>query len=71
MSEPSLVEPSNSPARRLFQLEMIARGYFVTQRGMINLALPMTEEDIKGFVGEVRDYLTRRADLLPRAVSRA
>jgi glutamate-1-semialdehyde 2,1-aminomutase len=71
MTEPSLVEPAASPVRRLFQLEMIARGYFVTQRGMINLALPMTEADIKSFVGEVRDYLKRHADLLPRAVSRA
>ena len=70
MTEPSLVEPAASPLRRLFQLEMIARGYFVTQRGMINLALPMTEADIESFVGEVRDYLTRHAGLLPAAVSR-
>jgi glutamate-1-semialdehyde 2,1-aminomutase len=51
--------------RRLFQLEMIVRGYYVAQRGMINLSLPMTEGDIKAFVGEVRQYLTRNADMLP------
>jgi hypothetical protein len=32
---------------------------------MINLSLPMTEGDIKAFVGEVRHYLTRNADMLP------
>jgi glutamate-1-semialdehyde 2,1-aminomutase len=69
LTEPSLVEPPTAPMRRLFQLEMIARGYYVAQRGMINLSLPMTEADIKGFVGEVREYLTRHADILPRSSS--
>jgi hypothetical protein len=36
---------------------------------MINLSLPMKEADTKGFVGAVREYLTRNADLLPRAKS--
>jgi len=65
LTEPSLVEPPAAPMRRLFQLEMIVRGYYVAQRGMINLSLPMTEGDIKAFVGEVRHYLTRNADMLP------
>ncbi|HWJ35406.1 MAG TPA: aminotransferase class III-fold pyridoxal phosphate-dependent enzyme [Steroidobacteraceae bacterium] len=67
LTEPSQVEAATTPVRRLFQLEMIARGYFVAQRGMMTLSLPMTEGDIKGFVGEVRDYLTRHADILPRS----
>jgi glutamate-1-semialdehyde 2,1-aminomutase len=65
LTEPSPVEPPTAPVRRLFQLEMIVRGYYVAQRGMINLSLPMTEGDIKAFVGEVRQYLTRNADMLP------
>jgi glutamate-1-semialdehyde 2,1-aminomutase len=69
ITEPSMVESPTSPLRRLFQLEMIERGYFVAQRGMINLSLPMKEADTKGFVGAVREYLTRNADLLPRAKS--
>jgi glutamate-1-semialdehyde 2,1-aminomutase len=67
LTDPSMVEPATTPMRRLFQLEMIARGYYVSQRGMITLCLPMTEGDIKGFVAGVADYLTRNADLLPRA----
>lgn len=67
MTEPSSVEPATAPLRRLFQLEMIARGYFVAQRGMINLCLPMTDEDLNGFVAAVSEYLTRNAELLPRA----
>jgi len=66
LTEPSLLEPPTAPLRRLFQLEMIAGGYYVAQRGMITLSLPMTEADIDGFVGEVREYLTRHADILPR-----
>jgi glutamate-1-semialdehyde 2,1-aminomutase len=66
MTEPSLLEPPAAPLRRLFQLEMIARGFYVAQRGMVNLCLPLTEADINGFVGEVREYLTRHADILPR-----
>jgi glutamate-1-semialdehyde 2,1-aminomutase len=70
ITEPSQVEPAGAPARRLFQLEMIAHGYFVSQRGMITLSLPMAESDVKGFVGEVREYLTRNADILPRSSRR-
>jgi glutamate-1-semialdehyde 2,1-aminomutase len=67
VTEPSLVQPAAAPVRRLFQLEMLSRGYYVSQRGMINLSLPMQESDLAGFVDEVRDYLTRHAAFLPRA----
>lgn len=67
MTEPSRVEPGTAAARRLFQLEMIARGYFVSQRGMIALSVPMTAREVKAFVAEVRAYLTRHADILPRS----
>jgi glutamate-1-semialdehyde 2,1-aminomutase len=65
LTEPSLLEPPTAPLRRLFQLEMIAGGYYVAQRGMITLSLPMADADIDGFVGAVREYLTRHADILP------
>jgi glutamate-1-semialdehyde 2,1-aminomutase len=67
ISEPSTVEPPTAPRRRLFQLEMIERGYFVSQRGMITLSLPMTESDLAGFVQAVRDYLERNRGLLAAA----
>ena len=67
ISNPGQVLPANAPIRRLFQLEMIERGYYVSQRGMINLSLPMLETDLSGFVGAVREFLQRHATMLPRA----
>jgi len=61
ITEPSAVLPVSATPRRLFQLEMIERGYYVSQRGMINLSLPMQQSDVDGFVAAVRDYLTRYA----------
>ena len=62
--DPSVVMPVTATVRRLFQLEMIERGYYVSQRGMINLSLPMQQSDLDGFVTAVRDYLTRYASPL-------
>ena len=67
ITEPSGVDAVNAPVRRLFQLEMIERGYFVAQRGMINLSMPIPESDLTGFVHATRDYLDRNAFMLPRA----
>ena len=61
ITEPSAVLSVSATPRRLFQLEMIERGYYVSQRGMINLSLPMQQSDVDGFVAAVRDYLTRYA----------
>ncbi|MBS0612097.1 MAG: aminotransferase class III-fold pyridoxal phosphate-dependent enzyme [Proteobacteria bacterium] len=63
---PAQVAPAGAPVRRLFQLEMIERGFYVAQRGMINLSLPMLDTDLSGFVSAARDFLIRHADLLPR-----
>ena len=46
------------PKRALFQLAMLARGYYVSRRGYIALSLPIRESDLEGFVsaaGEVVD----------------
>lgn len=67
ITEPSRVEPASAPMRRLFQLEMIAHGHYVSQNGLIALSLPMTDSDIKGFVAAVREYLTQNVDILPRS----
>jgi glutamate-1-semialdehyde 2,1-aminomutase len=61
ITEPSVVLAVSATPRRLFQLEMIERGYYVSQRGMINLSLPMQPSDMDGFVAAVRNYLTRYA----------
>jgi glutamate-1-semialdehyde 2,1-aminomutase len=70
IADPASVEPANAPRRRLFQLEMIARGYYVAQRGMINLSLPVEPSDLAGFVQATREFLTRHAGLLSRATDR-
>ena len=70
IADPSDVDPVNVPIRRLFQLEMIARGYFIAQRGMLNLSLPVQEPDLAGFLQATREYLLEHADALPRARAR-
>lgn len=67
VSDPRSVGSPTSPVRRLFQLEMIANGYYVTQRGMINLSLPIQEQELTGFIDCVRDFLIRHAPVLPKA----
>ncbi len=67
ITQPGHVLPTSAPVRRLFQLEMIERGFFVAQRGMINLSLPIEEADLAGFVQAAREFLQRHAGVLPRA----
>ncbi len=64
LPDPGQVEASDSPRRRLFHLELLERGFYIAQRGMINLSLPMTEHDMAGFLIAVRDYLMKHADIL-------
>jgi len=66
ISSPADVEPTNSLLRRLFQLDMLLRGYYVAQRGMITLALSTTDEDLRGYVLAVADFLRTYEDVLPR-----
>lgn len=68
ITHPGQVVPIGAPVRRLFQLEMIENGYFVAQRGMINLSLPIGQDDLTGFVKAAGEFLARHSDLLPRAV---
>jgi glutamate-1-semialdehyde 2,1-aminomutase len=67
ITHPGQVVPIHAPVRRLFQLEMIASGFFVAQRGMINLSLPVEQADLAAFVQAAGEFLARNAALLPRA----
>jgi len=58
------VEPPDSGHRRLFQLEMMQRGYYVAQRGTINLSLPLTDRELDSFVDAVGIYLAEYRALL-------
>lgn len=43
----------------IYALEMASRGYFPVHRGQIGLTLPMTDEDIGGYIAETKDIITR------------
>ena len=64
ITDPAQVEPATSPRRRLFHLELMERGYYIAQRGMINLSLPMQESDLAGFLRASREFLIRHAGIL-------
>ncbi len=51
-------------AKKLFHLEMIARGQYIVQRGMINQSLPMTDADRDGLVEAVEGFLDDYGGLL-------
>jgi len=67
ITNPSQVEPPASPLRRLFHLEMLRRGYYVAQRGLIALSIPLRESDLTGFAQATEAYLIQHADVLARA----
>ena len=51
-------------AKRLFHLDMIARGQYTVQRGMINQSLPMTDADRDGLVAAIEGFLDDYGGLL-------
>ena len=42
----------------IFALEMATRGYYPVHRGEISLSLPMTDEDIEGFIETTKDIVS-------------
>ena len=70
---PGVAAPPASPAdiakvptalRDVFHFDMLARGIHVARRGMINLSLPMTEQDFDKLAGAFDEFLSARAGLL-------
>lgn len=41
----------------IYALEIASRGYYPVHRGQIGLTLPMTDEDIDGFIAETKDIV--------------
>lgn len=54
-------------AKKLFHLEMTARGQYIVPRGMINQSLPMTDADRDGLVEAVDGFLDEYGGLLGEA----
>jgi glutamate-1-semialdehyde 2,1-aminomutase len=59
ISCPADAEPAHSPARTLFQLEMLLAGFYVAHRGYTTLSLALTEPDLAEFVNAVDSFLER------------
>ena len=64
ITHPGDVAPPGHPLRRLFQLEMMLRGFYVAQRGLITLSLPYTEKDIADFLHAMSDYVAEYGGLI-------
>lgn len=64
IASPADAARGNAQAKRLFHLEMTARGQYIVQRGMINQSLPMTDADRDGLIEAVEDFLDDYGDLL-------
>jgi glutamate-1-semialdehyde 2,1-aminomutase len=54
--------------RKLFQLDMFARGLYVTRRGTGNLSLATTPPEIDLFLDALDEFLTSRGALIRQAV---
>ena len=53
--------------KRLFHLDMLARGIYLTPRGMMALSLAVGEEEIERVLVAVDGFLEDYRSLLPRA----
>ncbi|MCP4430771.1 MAG: aminotransferase class III-fold pyridoxal phosphate-dependent enzyme [Gammaproteobacteria bacterium] len=48
----------------LIHLDMMARGQFYARRGMINLSLPMSDEQLEEFISDFCDVLKARSEVI-------
>ena len=64
ITHPGNIDPPTHPLRRLFHLEMMLRGFYGAQRGLITLSLPYTDKDIEQFLGAIGDYLSEYGQLI-------
>ena len=56
---------ANDPRRQaLFHLEMLQRGFYLSRRGLTSLCLPLTDNDVDGFVEAVDDFCSIYQPLL-------
>ena len=50
--------------RRLLFHELLARGFYIAERGYLALSLAVSDDDLDGFVAAVEDFVEQYADLL-------
>jgi glutamate-1-semialdehyde 2,1-aminomutase len=56
---------ANGELRDLFYYDLIANGIWSARRGMLNLSLPMTDEDCQQLLAAVDDFIVERCELFP------
>ena len=61
---PADTEATPPAARKLFQLDMIRRGFYISRRGFMSLSLPLTQADRDDFVAAFGEFLDENAPLL-------
>ena len=62
---PADTEATPQEARKLFQLEMNLRGFYLSRRSFMSLSLPLTCEDHDDLVAAFEDFLEEHAPVLP------
>ena len=67
--ETPITRPADAAAtppgtRKLFHLEMLARGFYLARRGFISLSLPLTEADHDAFAGAFEAFLGEYGEVL-------
>jgi len=58
------VQESLIDLKELFFFDMLKKGFFLAQRGMISLMTVTTKEELNNFVEAVRQFLVERKDLV-------
>ena len=62
---PADTEATPPAARKLFQLEMNLRGFYLSRRGFMSLSLPLRDEDHDDLVAGFEEFLEEHAPVLP------
>ena len=62
---PADTEATPPAARKLFQLEMNLKGFYLSRRGFMSLSLPLTNDDHDDLVAAFEEFLDEHAPILP------
>ena len=66
VTSPEVLDSADLRVIRLWQMEMLLRGFHVTPRGMLALSLPFGETQARDFVEAFDDFLAMHRQILPQ-----
>jgi glutamate-1-semialdehyde 2,1-aminomutase len=66
VTSPEVLDSADPRVIRLWQMEMLLRGFHVTPRGMLALSLPFGETQARDFVEAFDDFLALHRPILPQ-----